>query len=169
MSKFQKALLGAFCAGVLLCGLGAGIAFSELSALNYGGKTILGVQEMVTKDLEIALDQVNGSYQVSGGYYDSRPSEILLDESVPEGTVRFQVTYNANRVEPMVYVDEKEKYVGLDWYWESVDEVEMFFAVKEQFLAELKEGVLSSYEVEDIAEINIYIHPAMEGQISLIL
>ena len=49
MSKFQKILLGVFCGGILLCGIGAGVAFTEFSSLTYGGEKLLGEGEFVTK------------------------------------------------------------------------------------------------------------------------
>ena len=56
MSRLHKILLGVFCGGVLLCGIGTGIAFTEFSALEYGGVTYIGDEHMKTENLDVALE-----------------------------------------------------------------------------------------------------------------
>ena len=53
MSKWQKMLIIVFCAGMLLCGFGAGIFFTEFSALSYGGKQFLGEPDMRTENFDV--------------------------------------------------------------------------------------------------------------------
>lgn len=167
MSKFQKILLGAFCGGVLLCGLGAGIAFTEFTALEYDGEKILGAEQMVTDVVDVSFTPGETPYDIYSYYYSEYP-EIVVDDTVPEGTVRFDVTYNAARVEPHPHVDEENCMISLDWYWEDVSEMELLMEAKEQILAELKEGKISAYDVEGVKEVRIRVNPVNEEEVRLI-
>lgn len=168
MSKFQKILLGAFCVGVLLCGMGAGITFTEFSSLAYGGEKILGGGKLTTKEIDVEFEPGENSYSVFG-YYDNGYSEILTDEAVPENTIRFEVSYNAARVEPHPYVDKESAVVALDWYWKDVNEMELLMEAKDQVLAELKEGKISFYDVEGVKEVRILVNPVNEEDVRMMM
>ena len=109
MCNVQKALIGVFLTGVLLAGLGTGIALGEFSSLSYGGKVIIGEEDLVTKemDFEMPMDgkTVILAYQ---GYQDNWKGNLIEDPAVPEGIIRFQVTYNEKVVDPYLYYNEYE-------------------------------------------------------------
>lgn len=56
MSRLHKRLIVVFCLGVLLCGVGAGVAFTEFSALTYGGRQILGDPDMRTENFDVEFE-----------------------------------------------------------------------------------------------------------------
>ena len=108
--------------------------------------------------------------------------DFQADESVPENTVRFQVSYNAARFTPQVqaavytneYWDEDGEYVEdeypvLELYgiWEHEDDLKLFMELKDIFLAELKEGKISSYQEPVYVEsVEILYNPVNEDDIS---
>ena len=92
MSKWQKMLIIVFCAGVLLCGFGSGIAFTEFSGLSYDGKQILGETDMRTENFDVEFESGEGRQEVSS--YRGR-TNLQIDDSITKNTVRFCVTYNA--------------------------------------------------------------------------
>lgn len=55
MSRQHKIAIVIFCIGVLLCGIGAGVAFTEFGALAYGGRQILGETDMRTTEIDVAF------------------------------------------------------------------------------------------------------------------
>ena len=169
MNKFQKILLGAFCGGVLLCGLGAGVAFTEFSSLAYGGEKLLGEESLTTENIDVAFEPGENRYDVCSYDYREAYREILEDENVPENTVRFEVTYNTATVDPIPYVDEENQIVVLDWNWHSSREVEYLMEAKDVLLAELKEGKISSYRTESVKEVRILVNPATAEKVHLIL
>lgn len=100
MRKVQKILSGIFFCGVLLGGIGTGVALVEYSSLAYGGEKRIGEENLVTRELDYVF--VPGEERISivrGYWYDS----IEADETVPEGTIRYVVTYNEKTVEPTLY------------------------------------------------------------------
>ena len=53
MRRIQKILAGVFFGGVLLCGIGAGVAFVEFSSFEYGGEKQIGSDVLVTEALSL--------------------------------------------------------------------------------------------------------------------
>ncbi len=181
MKKIQKIMLGVFCGGVLLTGIGTGVAVVEFSSLAYGGERMIGETRMETKTLEAEIDPDAGVWHLSDSYPWSAEISMQTDESVPENTVRLVVTYNEARFTPEVqaavytdeYVDEngdtvEEKYPVLELYgiWKDQDEMKLFMEVKDQFLADLKEGKLPSFrEPEYVERVEILVNPANEDDV----
>ena len=56
MSRLHKRLILVFCLGVLLCGVGAGVAFTEFGALSYGGQQILGDPDIRTENFDVKFE-----------------------------------------------------------------------------------------------------------------
>ena len=181
MRRCHKILLGVLCGGVLLCGIGTGAALVEFSSLAYAGERTIGEVRMETVTLEEEIDPEAGTWHLADSFPWSAEIGLETDETVPENTVRFQVTYNAARVTPQVqasvytneYWDENDEYVTeeypvLELYclWEHQDDMKLFMELKDQFLADLKEGKLASYQEPVYVEsVEIRINPANEDDI----
>lgn len=108
MCKIQKILIGVFVCGVLLGGVGTGIAFVEYSSFAYGGEKKVGEEHLVTRQLDHIFDPARGRIAVDadwswGEYGDC---QILADPSVPEHVIRYEVTYNEKEVRPYLIYDE---------------------------------------------------------------
>ena len=56
MSRLHKISIIVFCLGVLLCGIGSGLIFTELDGLVYGGKHILGEPDMRTDESDVECE-----------------------------------------------------------------------------------------------------------------
>ena len=105
MRNLHKALIAVFCSGVFITGIGTGISFSEFSSFAYSGRTMIGDVKMTTENLDYSFQlQEEQKLRIYGNYYFHRHSadstEILPDETVPENTIRFQITYNVKAVAP---------------------------------------------------------------------
>lgn len=183
MRNIHKILLGVFCGGVLLTGIGTGITLAEFSSLAYAGERTVGGEQMETVELEEKIDPEKGVWRVEDHYPGAFALAIETDESVPENTVRLRVTYNAAQITPRFsaevytneywdedgeYVTEKVPVLELFCDWKDQDDMKLFMEVKDQFLADLKEGKVSSYQsptyVEDVV---LLINPANENDVEL--
>lgn len=160
MSKLHKNLLIVFCFGVLLCGLGAGVAFTEFSTLTYDGKRILGKTDMRTEYYDVRFRPGEGPYEVHATFFGGT---IQTDDSIPKDTVRFCVTYNAERVEPYAYWDVTNKNIVCTYFWKNVnDDMALVMEAKDVVLQNLKEGKLVSFEALEIEEMTIMVNPENE-------
>lgn len=105
MRKVQKVLLLAFGAGILLCGIGTGVALVEYSSFDYEGTKVLGEDQMVTRDFDYEIDGDTDEVLLLRldsfmARYMSSDSDITADQIVPPGTVRYRITYNESLVSP---------------------------------------------------------------------
>lgn len=163
MSKWQKIMIGVFCIGVLLCGLGAGVAFTEFSGLSYGGEQIIGSPDMRTDVFDVAFEGREEATVVVGTY-PRNGWELTADESVPENTVRFCSTYNAKRIKPQAYWTywtETGEHIVFDYYWNggNNDEIAYIMECKDVVLQNLREGKLVSCDVLDMESLTISVNP----------
>ena len=118
MSRLHKISIIVFCFGVLLSGIGAGVAFMEFGGYTYGGKYILGEPDMRTDLIDVAFEPEEEALDIFGviGSYNRRSTRIETDRSVPKNTARFCVTYNAKRVEPFAWLEEEDARIDFGWY-----------------------------------------------------
>lgn len=83
-------------------------------------------------------------------------------ETVPENTVRFQITYNEQAVSPYLRDSEQESedpFVGIEFAYLQND-MELFLAGKEQLLDDIKNRRIGSYETVSVERIRIFVNPA---------
>lgn len=180
MRNIQKVFIGIFLSGVLLGGIGTGIALGEFSSLSYGGKKIIGEENFVTKEMDFELPEdektVILAYQ---GYRENWKGSLVEDPSVPAGVIRFQVTYNENVIDPQIYFHEYEqeeisREEGVQETDEALEETsgelflttdyigddfQIFMENKDKILADLKQKTLSSYQVVYIKEVTVRVNP----------
>ncbi len=114
MRKLHKVLIGIFAAGVFLGGIGTGVAFGEYSTLEYGGKLLLGEENLVTRDLDYSFEPSQDQTIVIEEYWGGR--EIIEDSSVPKGIIRYRVTYNEETIRPELvtwdFAEQECEYEG---------------------------------------------------------
>ena len=113
MRKIQKILIGVFVCGVLMGGVGTGIAFIEYSSFAYGGEKKVGEEHLVTRQLDHTFDPARGRIAVDAdwSWREYGDCQILADPSVPEHVIRYEVTYNEKEVRPYLIYDEFEEDV----------------------------------------------------------
>ena len=115
MRNVQKVLTGIFLSGILIGGVGTGIAMVEYSSLVYGGEKLIGEESLVTRNLDYQFEPDGGTLELAGFRYWNRDEiqEIEIDSGVPVGTVRYEVTYNEKSVSPSLvfepYEEEEEE------------------------------------------------------------
>lgn len=160
MSRLHKRLIILFCLGVLLCGVGAGVAFTEFGELTYGGEQILGDPDIRTENIDVEFEAGEEACEVWG--VDIRNHAVQVDNSVPKDTVRFCVTYNAERVEPFAYWSEEEGVI-FSWYWKDYgDEMALMMEAKDAVLRNLKEGRLVSFDTPDMENVTVLVNAENE-------
>lgn len=191
MRKVHIALLGIFAAGVLLGGIGTGVAFGEYSAFDYGGKVLLDEDKLVTKQLEYTFDpQEQNDILLSYCYWGDSEKDTLVveDESVPVGVVRYDVTYNPERMNMRLIFWEtdkdEEEIAGEDVAEGEEDEAEagepegrarttvlelrcntieddmaVFMKNKDHILEDLKNRRIAEYEVPYITDVSVHVNP----------
>lgn len=169
MSKKYKILIVIFCIGVLICGLGTGIAFMEFSSLTYGGKQMIGKTKMVTENVDVPFEPGEEPYLV-WGQWGWEQTEIVTDSKVPEGTVRFQVTYNAEYVAPHAYLNEeaKEFHFTCRWTGDDEDEIGLLMEAKDLVLQNLKERKIISLDRIELEEVVVLVNPENEKDVRLV-
>lgn len=108
MGKIRMILASVFLGGVILGGIGAGIAIVEYSSLTYVGEKKIGEENLVTCEMDYMFTLENE--QISIEDRDIWNTKIEEDETVPEGTIRYVVTYNEKTVKPTLRVWEEQDY-----------------------------------------------------------
>lgn len=164
MSRQHKITIVLFCIGILFCGIGMGVAFTEFSGLTYGGTQMIGGTDMKTVDLDVEFEPNEDAWDIikpwyrgySGGVSDAG---IQTDDSVPLDTVRFCVTYNADRVEPFTSLDLDSETISFGWYGNDADELALMMEAKDQVLRNLKAGRLVSFDYVDIEQVEVFVNP----------
>ena len=179
MRRIQKLLIGVFLGGVLLGGIGTGVALVEYSSLTYGGEKQIGAKNLVTKDFDFSFEPEKGKLAVNCGWwdYESRRTPVETDGSIPPGTVRYEVTYNEKLAQPYLIYDEipmPEENSGPQPSDEAADRVQgrldvgmrrtasdfaLWMECKDEVLSELKQRRISSYDVAYITDVKVRVHP----------
>lgn len=110
MRRIQKILAGVFFGGVLLCGIGAGVAFVEFSSFEYGGEKLIGSDVLVTEAFDFAFEPGKGKIITGKSRWGSvKSSRITENTFVPEGTIRYVVTYNKEMARPYLAYEEYQE------------------------------------------------------------
>ena len=184
MRKVQKILLGTFLAGVLVSGIGAGTAIGEYSSFTYLGERVLGQENMKKTNLDYEFSPENGAVQIfpsQYSYYVQDVLELLEDSSVPEGTVRFEITCNPDLAEPFLHFTELEEDAfegessvkntqeterepavqgSLVLNWRSYTDFPIWMEAKDQIIEDLKNKSFASYRLEAVRDITVKVNPA---------
>ena len=178
MRRLRIILIVVFLSGVLLGGAGAGLTMVEWSSLRYMGTKLLGSEHLVTENFDFEMKDDGSAIVLKRGYYSNRYMEgVEEDPSVPEGVVRFQVTYNSEWVEPFLDYTEYDRTESEDQTEETAssepvqdgelylrasyfsDSFQIFMENKDAILDDLKAGRLSSYTAADITGVKIRVNP----------
>lgn len=192
----RKALGIAFVAGVLICGLGCGVAFAQYSKFEYVGVKYIGDGKTESGTVESTLE-ADGKICVES-YGVSESMELVADTNVPADKIYFDVVYNPERislgVEKVIptneiayivktvdengneitteeYYDENEEDADRTMYyigrWKNHDEVYDFFEIKDELLSDLKKKKIASYTDIIIESITVRVNPANADRVEL--
>ena len=126
---------------------------------------------MVPQNLDSSFQlQEDQKLRIYGNYFfyshSGNPTKIIPDETIPENTVRFQITYNEQAVYPYLRDSERDSeqesedpFVGIEFAYLQND-MELFLAGKEQLLDDIKNRRIGSYETVSVDRIRIFVNPA---------
>lgn len=162
MRRVQKVLSGVFLGGVLLGGIGTGVALVEYSSLAYAGERRLGEENLVTRQLDYSMAPGTEEVWLIKSYWDEAEAEA--DESVPEGIIRYEITYNEKLVRPVLsYEEDKDQEEELS---EAEEPVEGRAEAEESVegRAETEEGAEGRAEAEESAEGRTEAEEGAEGK-----
>ena len=188
MRNVQKVLIGIFLSGVLLSGIGTGIVVQEFSSLGYGGRKLIGTEDLVTKEMDFTLP-MDGKTVILGYHGYGRDWEGSLVESREEQNQESQPWEGQSHEEqnqPEQIREEqnqegqpqegetaedsqnKEPVYGGELYLETRykgNDFELFMENKDRILEELKQKKLSSYDIAYITEITIKVNPETKAYV----
>lgn len=190
-NKILKISALVFCAGILLGGIGTGIAIAEYTSLEYTGQHILGEEYMKTENLDVTVVPETGKKIEIAHHYQTR--KVSYDESIPMDTIRYVVTYNTELMVCQPNYDKYEAVVEESWnedddswetdIWEREDEAhqepeyqgrvslewryigddfDTTMRNKDKILNDLKNGKIGSYQTKGIDSIEIWMNPGMK-------
>ena len=149
-------LISMLSAGVLLAGIGTGIAVKEYTSLEYGGVRQIGEVKMQTKQTEypIVVSKTTGTMDI----YTDTHIDLKEDPTVPVGKIRLRCEYNENVIEPMVHQHED----GISFYysWKDESDFEAFMDAKDQILTDIKDGRICEYRLETVEKLEVLVNPA---------
>lgn len=170
MSKLHKRLIVLFCFGVFLCGVGSGVAFTEFSALSYGGEYMLeSTIDMKTDDIDVVFEPGENIVSICG-VYQFNQYHVMIDESIPDNTVRFHTKYNARYVEPFVNWNAEEETVMYSYYhkYNRGYEMSAILEAKDIVLQNLKEGKLVAFAEPDYwEEVTVWVNSKSAQKIKI--
>ncbi len=188
----RKTLGIIFLSGVLVCGLGTGVAFAQYSKLEYAGERIYGEEDLISETFGADIEESGTIYLDL--YVSANGTAIEEDDSVPTDKIYFDVVYNPEKVSMKVDKRPVEKIVQaadeyetasvtwydgedydsaengyvyrLDMYWRnSDDDIKEFFEIKDSFLADLKKGKIGSYTSVVVESVTVRVNPANTDRI----
>lgn len=172
MKRINLIMMSVFIGGILLMGIGIGVAFGEYSGFTYGGERQIGDGE--TKEIVLEHEIATGKDAKKTLVYSQMTSEnfeIKEDKKVPEGMVQYQVTYDKAFDAPYLeyigydeydyYEEEEARYEGELYlvFGGGNNEVKWFFQCKDEILKDLKEGKLCSYEYQPLTKVVVKVNP----------
>lgn len=157
--KIRVIMAGIFCLGVLMGGLGTGIAFAEISNFSY--HSVRDSQEAFqTKEFTYAIPCEEGEKLWVRRYFAGAIVNLTEHKEVPEGEMEIEITYNTEHcsVDYTVYLDaEEEKH--LQFYLDTGSDFEHLMKYKDDFLEGLRNKELRDYQIEYVQRVEIRINP----------
>ena len=145
------------CLGVLLGGVGTGIAFGEFSSLTYKRITV-GEASFETENYTCSLEEAEDTFQVLT-YANEVRKRLETDEDIPADTVEVSVVYNSQVCQPGFWSDANRLVVDVYGTGNS-HQVEYLMKWKDQVLEGLREGELRDYQAEWLQSITCRVNPA---------
>lgn len=148
MRRLHIALLSIFGTGVLLGGIGTGIAIGEYSGLTYRGEVLLGKENLVTEEFcyDFAPEEENVVLSYCHWGDEKKNTLVVEDESVPEDKVCYVVTYNEEMVRPDL---NGWKQVRSGDGWKTLEEDDWTEEAAEVVTDQEQDGEITSEAVTD--------------------
>lgn len=118
--SLQRNLIFGFLAGLVLTGVGSGIAFGEFSSFEYGGqKKVSGNLE--TKTMTLKIDSTKGNYYFKTYSHMANNITIETDEAIADDEIKIQTETNSG-IMPALSLNQ-DFYEELEFMDEYSDDV----------------------------------------------
>lgn len=175
MRKATEVLAGVFCAGALLCGIGCGVAFAELSSFEYVGEQAAWNENVTEHVIEldvgpylkadsvhvIDIDDLIYSFDAPG------PEPVYrkeLDDSLVRVTLVYDEACFPQGGEPSIQCcldgGELMLYLMCD---NTTSDLQFFLQNKDRILQDLKERKIGSYRFDGVpCVVGVEISPTLE-------
>lgn len=157
-NKVNGLLLAGLLGGVLITGLGSGIAFAEYMGFEYDDSALI---EESTHEVE------EFTYEMAEGESVYVPANRLnLDESLPVGTLRVKAEYDALTMGVGHSFDSRYDMTWIEVYTVDVlDDFELFMQTKDEILQGLKEGKLVAVPGDYYFDVSVSVNPADKDRV----
>lgn len=186
--SFRKILVGIFMAGIICCGIGAGVTFQEYSSFKYMGEKRIGSNKIAEKTLTENLytdktKKLNTSFIAYNN--ENENIELKTSKSVPKDKIQIKVRYDADNVkdihidndydensmdnvalENMTQTDESESAqknpTSQEFFISAVgrmSDIEYVLSYKDEILKNIKERKIYNYVYPQIISVEITVNP----------
>lgn len=105
-AKVNGVLFSGLLGGVLLAGVGGGVTFAEYMSFDYDTATLAASDVSETKSFNFDIEE-NDLVNLNIPYI----TKLTEDESVEQGSLVVEATYNPNFLEPYLYSEDSRCYV----------------------------------------------------------
>lgn len=163
--RFRLTMLGLLCGGLLLVGIGVGVAFAEYSAFTYAGQRVPEQAREQSQSFTAEVDPEAPWIAIYGrgaGLEQlGKAARIEVSEDLAPGTVRIDLQYRS--VGSQIHASWNDAPLGNSirlYYWNSGGDVDMLMAYKDQILEDIRNHQLGDYVAVQLTEAVITVNPA---------
>lgn len=166
---FRLTMLGLLCGGLLMIGIGAGVAFAEYSSFTYAGQRVPGQAQVQTQSFTAAVDPEAERITVSswgpGLYQMSEVARIEVSEELEPGTVQLDLQYRSIGRKIRGSWDNSTLGNTIRLYWTGGSDIDVLMAYKDQILEDIRSRQLGDYMTILMEDAVITVNPADAGKI----
>lgn len=162
---FRLTMLGVLCAGLLLMGIGVGVAFAEYSSFTYAGQRMPEHAQAQSESFTAMLDP-EADKIVIGGYGTgvcqlAETARIEVSEELEPGTVRLDFQYRSIGSRIRVNWDESPLGNTIHVYrYNRGSDMDLLMAYKDQILEDIRDHRLGDYVALQLTEAVITVNSA---------
>lgn len=165
----RLAMLGVLCAGLLMMGIGAGVAFAEYSSFTYAGVRVPDQAQTQEQSFTAVLDPEAKQLRIYGGgsYLSDQLLELArleVNGDLEPGTVRLDLRYRS--VGPRIHASWAEGD-AVRLYWSGGYDMELLMSCKDQLLEDIRSRQIGDYVPVQLTEAVITVNPADAEKVTL--
>lgn len=171
-NKIRLIMAAILCAGLLIVGIGFGIGFGELSHFTYAGSKLLSNSTVKNFSSDVELFHTDGKIYISTyAFGDQLKAQdcLVVSGDVEPGIIHVDANYRSVSSVPEVFHHlsgslDTEEAETLYFNW-SGSPASLFFAYKDEVMADLKNHQLGDYRECEISDLVITVNPADKDRI----